>query len=65
MIDVSYLLDKLQKERIDKHIEPHGVMYACLCNEVFHQMNIELNQLFEDGRIMVEPTLNSKIITVL
>lgn len=65
MIDVNKILETLQKEKVRQHIEPHGVVYADLCNEVFRQMNVELNLLFKDGRIKVEPTLNSKIITVL
>ena len=60
MIDIEKILIDLQSTQVN--VQPRGVDYIKLMNEVGEQVNAELNQLWKESKIKVRKTLNSKLI---
>lgn len=65
MIDVRETLIRLRDERRAKSIVPDAVPYVDLTNDIMRQLRQELNDLYSNGKISVQNTLNSKSITLM
>lgn len=65
MIDIIETLTRLRDERRAKSIVPDAVPYVDLTNDIMRQLRQELNDLYQNGKISVRNTLNSKSITLM
>lgn len=64
MIDIIETLTRLRDERRANSIVPDAVPYVDLTNDIMRQLRQELNDLYSNGKISVQNTLNSKSITL-
>lgn len=64
MIDLLTIIDRLQQEKREKHIEPDHIEFASLMNEVSKEVRAELNRLYKDGKIGTTRTLNGTAVYV-
>lgn len=63
-MDILELIRRLQREREERHIVPTHVEFAQLMNEVSKEVRLELNTLYQDGKIGITTTLNGKAVFV-
>lgn len=64
MIDVLFILTRLQKVRKEENKEPTHVEFASLMNEVSKEVRKELNTLYQEGKIGTCETINGKAVYV-
>lgn len=64
MIDVLFILTRLQKVRKEENKEPNHIEFASLMNEVSKEVRKELNTLYQEGKIGTCETLNGKAVYV-
>lgn len=64
MTDLLTIIARLQNEKRGKNIVPDHVEFAQLMNEVSKEVRLELNTLYQDGKIGITPTLNGKAVFV-
>ena len=64
MTDLLTIIDRLQNEKRGKNIVPDHVEFASLMNEVSKEVRLELNTLYQDGKIGINETLNGKAVFV-
>ncbi len=63
-MDILNIISKLQDEKREKNIVPDHVEFAHLMNEVSKEVRLELNTLYQDGKIGINDTLNGKAVFV-
>lgn len=64
MIDVLFILTRLQQEKREKNIVPDHIEFASLMNEVSKEVRKELNRLYQEGKIGINETINGKAVFV-
>ena len=64
MIDVLFILTRLQKVRKEENKEPTHIEFASLMNEVSKEVRKELNTLYQEGKIGINETINGKAVFV-
>ena len=64
MIDVLFILTRLQKVRKEENKEPTHIEFAHLINEVSKEVRKELNLLYQEGKIGINETINGKAVYV-
>ena len=64
MIDVLFILTRLQKVRKEEKKVPTHIEFACLMNEVSKEVRKELNTLYQEGKIGINETINGKAVFV-
>ena len=62
MMNTLELIEKLQLERISKHIEPSHVPYLDLQRAVIGELKNDLNILYRERKIIVVETINGKAV---
>ena len=64
MIDVLFILTRLQKVRKEENKEPDHIEFASLMNEVSKEVRKELNELYRKGYVGTCETINGKAVYV-
>lgn len=64
MIDVLFILLRLQREREEKKIEPAHIELSALLTEVTKDARRELNELYQEGKVGTCETINGKAVFV-
>lgn len=63
--EIFKLIERIQTERQNNHIEPHHVLLAEIINDGFHSPQRDINQLVGEGRLKWCRTLNDLAFTII
>lgn len=64
MLDEQYIIAKIQELLPDEHHVPRGVLYSKLKIEIQKDVSSILSNLFQNGRITYNKTLNDILINI-
>lgn len=63
--EIFKLIERIQTERQNNHIEPHHVLLSEIINGGYHSPQRDINQLVGEGRLKWCRTLNDLAFTII